>query len=514
MADFNYKTTSGSPLLPLFTVKGFSRPYSYAHTSETWFIAAAEHCNSSAFCHKTVSTVFARPFRVQVRARDVDVPNFDDWVLKFNENRAEALRRAKYSGCHDSVHSSFVKKDKQILGEYKVPRCVVASSDATIANLGPWYAAYSKQLKDHFVKVDSPILWAAGTNGERLGSWFNHWYNIIKPGWYYTSDFSKYDRSVNYIMLNWEWENYFHAMTKAEKKKHRQDYLDQIFVRIKGLGGCGSAFRFGGRQSGCLNTCIGNCLVHTHALEYFLKQEGLVLGKDVAVCILGDDMLCLSRDKFPFAKYEKFCSLLGWKLKYTHTDQLAKVDFCQKLFYPTTDGYMPGPKIGRYLSKIGWSFKMIDPKTAFYSEDLNHVPILNTLPAVSSNRVYQDWEVLNQQVHHMTDETKEFFHTRYGFYPDGYSYKNVSEVADIINKVDNDHNVSNGCLDTSTFAKDAISKLTGVNFEEFTKKKTHISSILEREEALMLNVLHSRGVSSLVKRRVGSVLQLIKTGKS
>lgn len=478
-----YYREQGLPLLPLFACKGFSRPYCYANRPENWFYATSAHCTQPDFDLGTVVKVFAEPFMHKVRASEIAVPEFDLWVAKFPKNRADMLRKAYYSQVPDPRHSSFVKKDKQILDEFKVPRVVNASSDETIATLGPWYSGFSDQMKRHFVKESTPILWASGTNGEHIGTWFNKWMDIIQPEYYVCTDMSKFDRSVNYVMLTWEWSEYFQAMRKREKSAYHRYFDDQIIVRMQGINGFGSAVRIGGRSTGALNTSVGNTMIHTHILTYFCKLKGYRIGKDVAFCLLGDDMLCISRVQFDIDSYKEFVRKLGWVCKGKITKNLSEVDFCQKLFYPTKQGYMPGPKIGRYLAKTGWSFKKINIEDVFYSEDINHVPILNKLPGVCKNRTYKDWELHNTTTHEMTEETDKFFFSRYGFFALGRSWEELSDwEVKRINQIDNDHEVENKDLNFASFQPAAVTKLLseGVKFGKVTKKK-HLKSIILRE---------------------------------
>lgn len=410
---------------------------SYSTHVENLYYALAAHCSPPEFDIRTVLEVYNSADYV-MPVDLVEPVTTEDYLMRFPVSRQSQLRAALEKQVRDKYHYAFVKKDKLLVDGYKVPRVVLASSDETIANLGPWYMAYSRAMKKKFTKLSSPFLFGSGVTGEHVGSWFDHWSNIIGPSYYINSDFSKMDRSENVIIISWEWENYFRSMNKETREKYRCYYLDQLVVKIRGMQGSGGAVRLGGKCSGCLNTCVGNTIVHDKLLKHFLKQQGLILGRDVAYIILGDDLFLMSNKKVNFKAYNLLCTKVGFDIKLQIHKSLSKVDFCQKLFYPTNDGTMMGPKPGRFLAKIGYSFKeKDDTSSSIFSEDTHHVPILNQLPTSAIGRIWNDWELGNRKVHNPTEDTNLFFYTRYGFRPPSHISELTSEQIEIMDQIDN-----------------------------------------------------------------------------
>lgn len=404
---------------------------------ENLYYALAAHCSPPDYDIATVlGTFVGQPFKINMDHSDHI--STDQYLSRFPENRQAMLRSALEKGVRDPYHYAFVKKDKLLVEEYKVPRVVLASSDETIANFGAWYMAYSRVIKRTYTKLHSPEFLATGVTGEQVGAWFNYWYKLITPKHYLVTDFSKMDRSENILNLMWEWDQYFGSMDQKQREKYWPYYLDQLVVYIRGMAGSGGAVRLGGKNSGCLNTCIGNSIQHMQLLRTFLKRIGWVLGRDCAYLILGDDLLMMCKKAFPVKEYDQYCLRLGFNIKAQTTSDLAKVDFCQKIFFPTTDGFMPGPKVGRYLSKIGYSFKKDYVYTdAIFSEDLNHVPLLSTLTGVRTSKVFQDWELHNTINHTKTLETDAFFERRYGFKAPPSLAELTKEQIEMIDLIDN-----------------------------------------------------------------------------
>jgi len=443
----------------------FAPPVSFDTSVENLYYALAAHCSPPDYDVSQVLGVFkGQPFKVNMS--NLDHISTDEYLSRFPTNRQAMLRAALDRGVRDPYHYAFVKKDKLLVEDYKVPRVVLASSDETIANFGAWYMAYSRVIKKTYSRIRSPEFLATGVSGEQVGAWFNYWYKLITPEYYVVTDFSKMDRSENVLNLMWEWDQYFESMDKNQKRKYWPYYLDQLVVYIRGMAGSGGAVRLGGKNSGCLNTCIGNSIQHMQLLRVFFKRLGWVLGIDCAYLILGDDLLLMSKKAFPLKEYNQYCILLGFNVKASQSKDLSKVDFCQKIFFPTTDGFMPGPKVGRYLSKIGYSFKSdYDYLSSVFSEDLAHVPTLSSLEGVRSGKVFMDWELHNEKLHEKTFETDEFFVRRYGFNAPSSLAELTQEQISIIDMVDNSRNGHSNIDEISRQAEERFLKEGGVHLK-------------------------------------------------
>jgi len=428
---------------------------------ENLYYALAAHCSPLDYDVASVLKVFnGTDFAVNMSSEDYI--STDTYLSRFPGPRQAMLRNALDKGVRDPYHYAFVKKDKLLVEDYKVPRVVLASSDETIANFGAWYMAYSRVIKRNYSKIRSPEFLCSGVSGEEVGAWFNHWYKTINPEYYFVTDFSKMDRSESVLNIMWEWDQYFKSMDSNQKRKYWPYYLDQLVVFIRGMAGGGAAVRLGGKNSGCLNTCIGNSIQHMQLIRKFCSRYGLVIGKDLAYLLLGDDLLMICRKAIDVKKYSNFCRLLGFEVKANLEKDLAKVDFCQKIFFPTTDGYMPGPKLGRFLSKIGYSFKKdYCVRSSIFSEDLAHVPLLSSLEGVAVNREWQDWELHNKTFHSPTEETRIFFNRRYGFELPPSLAELTKEQIHIIDSVDNNRTGTNNFVNLYAKANERFLKEGG-----------------------------------------------------
>jgi len=74
------------------------------------------------------------------------------------------------------------------------------------------------------------------------------------------------------------------------------------------------------------------------------------------ILVMGDDNLIVNTSKdmpTPVYMTDSF-NAIGMKAKINFRDVIYEVEFCSSRFWPTTGGFVLGPKIGRVLSKIGW----------------------------------------------------------------------------------------------------------------------------------------------------------------
>jgi len=121
-------------------------------------------------------------------------------------------------------------------------------------------------------------------------------------------------------------------------------------------------------------------------------------------------------------------SRFGFNAKPKLSKNLYEVEFCSKLFWPTEDGIVLGPKPGRCLPKMGCGFKKLDPMELRgmlkgWAIDGWFVPGITTYithvdPGALSAEVRPRFENLysthSTKYHNPTFETKVFFLNRYG----------------------------------------------------------------------------------------------------
>jgi hypothetical protein len=119
----------------------------------------------------------------------------------------------------------------------------------------------------------------------------------------------------------------------------------------------------------------------------------------------------------------------GYKIKLMGTSKISDGSFCQLLFYPSDIGTLPAPKIGRLLTRLGWS--VVDDLDVFgvcmgLRDSVQHVPFLRefidrhleltslqTVPKTSQSHYIRAIEP-----HGQVPAIWDFLGERYGLTPD------------------------------------------------------------------------------------------------
>lgn len=187
--------------------------------------------------------------------------------------------------------------------------------------------------------------------------------------------------------------------------------------------------------SGSANTSCGNSLTTGCTIDYTFRQ---LLGyKDYKMLVHGDDNLLVIKGHIPedvlkekVKTLKEFMNKLGFKIKCKTSYHWYDVEYCSSLFWPTRNGYVLGPKIGKRLPKIGFSLRKLevgDVKGMIIGLkcEANFIPVIrlyinkmfDLLKKVKS-KDYVDkrsvYKSLASEIHSTCDDTNMFFFERYG----------------------------------------------------------------------------------------------------
>lgn len=204
-------------------------------------------------------------------------------------------------------------------------------------------------------------------------------------------DESRQDAHVSDDALRWEHE-FFLWMGIPEHVVHelRECINVRGYTKTTNIGYA----RVGSRNTGDPHTSSANSLMNALKMIYTLWR--LLPSFDFknppfALAIQGDDSLVLIRpDLAHYITANAVIDIsgeLGFHVKYVKlTYKVVEVDYCSRYFWPTDDhplGYLPGPKIGKILNKIGYSKTPIDDPYVHAKgialglyNDVQHIPFL------------------------------------------------------------------------------------------------------------------------------------------
>lgn len=302
-----------------------------------------------------------------------------------------------------------------------VPRPIQNMSQSGHVILGPVYYAYSDALKRAFVKGVIPIYYVTGETAESIYHMLGS--HPIK----YVGDSTKFDRSVHKVIV----ELWNCIMKKYTVPDNFKSFIDKIVV-INGVTMVGRwrYRRIGQRGSGDDNTSCHNSeinvFLHLFCIYYALIVKGsyeFSIFKKFSIMVLGDDIVVGGPLELQQVDFEGIMQALGFLAKPKFTTQSWDVDFCSRLFWPTTRGGVLACKPGRMLLRLPWSCKPgVDFSEVCYGAYLDNscVPfvrkyLLQQLSRKPSNNpILQPYRPHATQFHEANDETWVMVYSRYG----------------------------------------------------------------------------------------------------
>jgi hypothetical protein len=210
-----------------------------------------------------------------------------------------------------------------------------------------------KELNSDFTK---PLVWPAGKSAEDFGEWFDEYrihFHAMGPLVYVLIDFSDHDArqqdaAQKFIRAVFQHNGAPRDLCRFLRQRsypHGKAQGKPIFFKsdvAKTLSGEGKTYS-------------GNCIMAQASMN---RITGPPHNDTHASSLSGDDVLVVSHTGFILEKMElmpELCEKLGIKLKTKLVYNIFDVEFCQLLPWPTADGTVWGPKIGRSLYRLGWT---------------------------------------------------------------------------------------------------------------------------------------------------------------
>jgi hypothetical protein len=292
-----------------------------------------------------------------------------------------------------NIRKSFIKREKTLkldmdgfLGILGDPRMIQGASDYFKVLVSPWLISFSNFLKKSW-HIDFPICYTSGVNAEKLGKWFmeNFVYGDMQA---VCADGSRWDAHVSALMLRLELSIYERFGLPKHIVKLMIDNFYKLGVTKGGIFyGVNGTRASGDPHTSCGNSLI-NALIHLYVYcissgktvpEAFVDFRELVLGDDNAMAMNVHDLKGYQDMSYLF-------EYLGFNQEIQYFDDPQHMDFCSGRFYPTTDGYVWGPKIGKLLSKVGWFMyegkpiikqDMLKSMSLSFLRDVQFIPILS-----------------------------------------------------------------------------------------------------------------------------------------
>jgi len=297
-------------------------------------------------------------------------------LKKLRDNLDEVKLTAK-----DYYRNFFVKIEKWIKDVEYAPRAIQGMSDRLQATIGPFFYSLSK-VHNKVLGVESPICYGPGLTAEQIGAWIEEWSETYP--FYYAADAVRFDAHLKrpaFERIN----KFYKSVVMAPRR-----VTDAVEGKIDKIGYTRFGIRYeveGTRASGDSDTTEGNTgftIASTNAA--LIKQGFQGPGIDYALIAAGDDQLFFTSRPIDEVLYHKYQLGLGLEIELIPGKHLYQIDFLSALAYPSADGVVMGPKIGRLLARLGTaSTPQSDYAEYMYSVAhglfnlTHHVPILRTL---------------------------------------------------------------------------------------------------------------------------------------
>lgn len=335
------------------------------------------------------------------------------WLSRFTLARQKLFRKAldhlargdPQKG-YDLV-KAFVKREHVMklvfehLEDYD-PRLIQGKTPVYQVLTGPFTLAWSNYLKKiwgrwYAIKHDlptkyPPITSASGLDANALGEWFQFALDEIPEGIYWETDASRHDTHVHKTAKKQELREY-----KRLRPAPRVWAALSTQMKTKGITTHGVWYIVDATmQSGVGNTTCGNtflvCTGHYGAVLIVVVTRGDPMPK-MFILGIGDDII--TRAVRALLKYMpdvlEVLHDLGWTVKcqlYTHP---FDAEFCSGRFYPSSRGWLFGPRIGRVIAKVFYAkdfyssangVKWAKSVALGLWRDTHHIPVLRAWIAV------------------------------------------------------------------------------------------------------------------------------------
>jgi len=372
--------------------------------------------------------------------RNLNAGTDEIWVSRFPKATRENLLKARDS----LLTEPLCEKDLRLSGIVKQEK----TGTITIAGVAPsadtrmvmactpranWYFGRRMWCQGNVYKKRFPvnfkawISWDSGASGEEVGKW-------LLDG---ITTFSRPGRPARVIVFD---------RRRFEKNQERFSMILKSLV-LRGAGAppefvqmnrklhClkgaiqGMPITFESEDpsqvSGSNMTAWGGFVVNTAGVVHSLGEPGETT---YAALIKGDDgMLVLHPDlEVSWDSFVETSDEIGLPVSGCMTTSLAEIEFASNIPYPTADGIVFGPKIGRTLQRFGWTISNAPPDVygaaTSLLETTHHIPFLRQF--IEAHRrlgVASDadsnpfrYKMLATDMHEACPETYAFIEERYG----------------------------------------------------------------------------------------------------
>lgn len=365
--------------------------------------------------------------------------DFAEWNSKFPKARAlnqakayESLKSVSLKS-KDFTRKAFSKKELTMKGganpEDFDPRAIQGNTDRFNAAYGPFTSKMSEQLKKLW-HSGARITYTCGMTAEQIGTWRDQFGDedvlILE------CDESRYD---------------------CHQRKQAQDLYEYLekhggshsYPNVSdAIKGCREVFGYSSRgvkykvsftmTSGVPKTSTSNSFINGVKTTYIVTE---ICGYKCWMLVNGDDNLCVIRGQFSevtvteIIQAIKDVSLsLGFETKVKASTQWSQVEYCSSLFWPTNNGTVLGPKIGKRLPKIGFSLnplkvQLVKGMLIGLQIECGFVPVLRTyarhqlgLVEAIKEKTFLDKDRRHKSLptssHEANSATFAFFMDRYG----------------------------------------------------------------------------------------------------
>jgi len=370
---------------------------------------------------------------------------FNVWLNRFPAKTVVKLRLARASlaerefNFRDTTIEAIVKNEKSkalMLGD-DIPlanaRVVMNMTDRANVATGPFYWAYSQAVKLSlsFTGTYVPVMWTPGYMTEEIGRLVEIWLTVYgqdpdDPIVFFFGDQSAMDAHCNEGSAAFERQCLIlSGMPKDFIRAHIM--LESPHGRAQRYPGIRFSTKLKKRITGKGNTSVGNGTVNITNLVGCLGEPGPLTW---AGLFNGDDHWIVSRTSYmqkAIIGFDDRMLAMGFECDHVLTPNIHETEFCQMLFYPSADGIIPAPKIGRILYRLGSSvtnqeldvFGMV---TGLY-DTCYHVPFIRDFLDAHRRVLGRDYTKafihgnLAQSRHLDSPDTWAFLYSRYGLLP-------------------------------------------------------------------------------------------------
>lgn len=300
---------------------------------------------------------------------------FEAWLTSFTPERRKLLKEIHDKGyAHNkAIASSFIKREALIRNTLedvveKDCRIIQGCPLELSVQCGPWIRKLAKRISSGLRPIafttgenlmGYQIIYTCGMSAEQMGEAFSNSYNLIESMTIpndriviVEDDQSRFDLHLSKGSFRFLNLLYKQLLVQRVAKLLRRD------GRSKGRTVLGTKYSIPyTMQSGWPDTSCADTMVNA-----LLKYDIHGRGKPWISLINGDDSITLMSE----ALYVELGETQGLRDKYSEfgmeveiklRTNVFNVDFCSSRFYPTTQGYVLMPKIGRLLAKIGFDHK-------------------------------------------------------------------------------------------------------------------------------------------------------------